>query len=631
MAYMRILLFCLLYSITFAFGQKPSADKKAQAAYLEAAKALRNNAYKEAEQQLLLAVKHDNNFATAYQQLADIYRKLEDYERAAQTYQQVLKLDPNLTSLSYFGLGESLLFTGQYQAALDNLEKYKSLTRLSAKSEMLTNKYIKDCLFSLVPPVGQPLFTLHPLGEAINSADDEYFPKLTADNKTIIFTRKTSNQENFYESHLQDGVWSTAEKLIGKVNSEEFNEGAHCISPDGKYLFFTGCNWPNGLGSCDIYVSKKENGKWGTPHNLGAPVNSKGWESQPAISADGRTLYFVSNRAGSLGGYDIYKSTLKADGNWDTPQNLGPNINSPYDESAPYIHADNQTLYFASDGWPGYGRKDIFKSILNDQGDWSIPENMGPSINNFRDQTALHVSMNGKIGHLAAQATDGQLDIYSFELPEASRPAPIAYLQGEVLDANSRKPLQANIRVTNTQTNKLVFEDESDLLDGSFLATLPIGHNYAVHIQQKGYLFVSKQYALDKAEFANEAFHSQILLQPIEKGSSSLLNNIFFATNSYQLLPASDAELLAFVSFLRINPTAHIEIAGHTDNTGNPKDNQLLSENRAKAVRSYLLDKGIASHRLTVKGYGQSMPIADNQTEAGKQLNRRTALTVTGI
>lgn len=631
MVYLRTVLFCLLYSITLAFGQKPSANKKAQAAFLEAGKALRSNAYKQAEGQLLQAVHHDPNFATAYQQLADIYRKQEAYEKAVVAYQRVLALDPQLTSLSYFGLGESLLFTGQYQEALEKLEKYKTLGRLPAKSEMLTNKYIQDCLFSLAPTKGQQVFTLVPLGEAINTADDEYFPKLTADNKTIIFTRKTTNQENFYESSLQDGQWSTAEKLIGAINSEEFNEGAHCISPDGKYLFFTGCNWPNGLGSCDIYVSKKENGIWGAPHNLGAPINSRGWESQPAISADGKTLYFVSNRAGSLGGYDIYKSQLKADGNWDTPENLGPNINSPYDESAPYIHADNKTLYFASDGWPGYGRKDIFKSIMDENGNWSIPQNMGNSINNFRDQTAMHVSMNGKIGHLAAQNASGQLDIYTFELPESIRPGAIAYIQGAVLDAKTLKALQANIRVTNTETNELVFEDESDLVDGTFLATLPIGHNYAVHIQHKGYLFASKQYALDKAEFANEAFQTEILLQPIEKGSTSLLNNIFFAVNSYQLLPSSNADLSAFVSLLKINPSASIEIAGHTDNTGNPQANQLLSENRAKAVRNYLIEQGIASDRLTVKGYGQTAPIADNETEEGKQLNRRTALTVTAI
>ncbi len=631
MAYIRIVLFCCLFSFSFAFGQKPSAHKKAQAAYLEAGKALRANAYKQAEQQLLQAVAFDPSFATAYQQLADIYRKLEDYEKAAKAYQEVLKLDPKLTSLTYFGLGESLLFTGHYQEALQNLEFYKSLGKLPSKSEMLTNKYIKDCQFSLSATSGQQLFQLVPLGDGVNTADDEYFPKLTADNKTIIFTRKTANQENFYESQLLDGKWSLAEKLIGKINSAEFNEGAHCISPDGKYLFFTGCNWPNGLGSCDIYVSKRENGVWGTPHNLGAPVNSSGWESQPAISADGKTLYFVSNRAGSLGGYDIYKSLLKADGSWDVPVNLGPSINSPYDESAPYIHADNKTLYFASDGWPGFGRKDIFKSILDANGNWSIPQNMGSSINNFRDQTAMHVSMNGKIGHLASQSPAGQLDIYSFELPEVLRPGAIAYLKGTVLDAKNLQALPASIRVTDILTNQLVFADEADLVDGSFLATLPIGHSYAVHIQHKGYLLASKQYALDRPEFANEAFESEIRLQPIEKGSTGLLNNIFFAVNSFELLPTSHADLAAFVDFLRVNPGASIEIGGHTDNSGNPQANQLLSENRAKAVRNYLIAQGVASHRLTVKGYGQSLPIAANDSEAGKQLNRRTALTVTGI
>ncbi|SMG05713.1 OmpA family protein [Sphingobacterium psychroaquaticum] len=631
MAYVRTVILSFLCSITLAFAQKPSPNKKAQEYYIESNKALRSNDYSQAQKHLLEAVKQDKNFATAYQQLGDIYRKTEHYEKAVSAYQEVLRIDPQLTTLTYFGIGEALLFSGQYSAAKTNLEKYKEIQTRLGRSTELTDKYIRDCDFSMANLSLQPDFKLVKVDNAINTDDDEYFPKLTADNKNIIFTRKTANQENFYESHLQDGQWSIAEKLVGKINSDDFNEGAHCISPDGTYLFFTGCNWPNGMGSCDIYVSKRENGVWSTPHNLGAPINTKGWESQPAISADGKTLYFVSNRQGSIGGYDIYKSTRKDDGTWNIPENLGPNINSKYDESSPYIHADNSTLYFASDGWPGFGRKDIFKSTLNKDGKWSIPVNMGNAINNFRDQTALHVSMNGKIGHLAAQDSSGQLDIYTFELPQAIRPGAVAYIQGTIRDADTKKTLRATISVTNTKSNMVVFEDESDQDDGTFLATLPIGHNYAVHVQQKGYLFESQQYALDKAEFADEAFTADIELKPIALGSSSKLNNIYFATNSFEILPQSDADLGALIRFLQVNTRIKIEIGGHTDNTGTIERNQQLSENRAKSVKEYLQAKGIGAERLTVRGYGQSKPVADNTTEEGKQLNRRTEFTVTAI
>jgi len=631
MGHLRILLWSLLCSITMLYAQKPSTNKKAQAAFLEAGKALRLNNYAQAQAQLLIAVSQDPTFATAYQQLGDSYRKTENYEQAVSAYQSVVRLDPQLTSLTYFGLGQSLLFTGQYEEAKQQLEHYKKIAKLSDKSLALTDKYIKDCIFSIANSSSPSLLSLVPLGSEINTEHDEYFPKLTADNKTIIFTRKTANQENFYESHLENGNWSVAQKLEGTINSENYNEGAHCISPDGKYLFFTACNWPDGLGSCDIYVAKRENGIWGKPHNLGAPINTKGWESQPAISADGKTLYFVSNRTGSIGGYDIYKSTLKADGTWNTPQNLGPTINSPYDESAPYIHPDNKTLYFASDGWPGFGRKDIFQSTLGEDGNWSIPVNLGPSINNFRDQVALHVSMNGKIGHLAAQDSAGQQDIYRFEVPQYQRPGAIAYIKGEVRDALTNAPLRALISVTNTETNERVFEDDSDILDGQFLATLPLGHNYAVHVQSEGYLFDSRQYALDNPAFANESFYVPIRLSPITVGSSSQLSNIYFDTNSAHVLPQSEADLAALTAFLKTNAQLQIEIAGHTDNTGTVQGNITLSEERAKAVRKRLVERGIAEKRLIIKGYGQSVPVADNGTEAGRRLNRRTTFTVIAL
>src|SRR5690606_7172178 len=262
---------------------------------------------------------------------------------------------------------------------------------------------LADCDFALHHNEIAPI-QLRRLPATINSANNEYFPKLTADNATIIFTRKENNQENFYESKLtEDGKWSEAIKLTGAINSSTFNEGAHCISPDGKYLFFTGCNRPNGLGSCDIYISKRENGVWTEPMNLGAPINTPGWEAQPAISADGRTLYFVSNRAGGMGGNDIWKSELDRNGLWKEPVNLGKNINTPYDESAPYIHADNKTLYFSSNGWPGYGGQDLYMSKMDSSGRWTAPVNLGKPINASYNQTAVHVSMNGAMGYFSSQ------------------------------------------------------------------------------------------------------------------------------------------------------------------------------------------------------------------------------------
>ncbi len=624
--YAILLLCCLLHGLQ-GVSQVRSSHKKAQQAYETAGNQLKNRQYDQAIASLESAIALDTGFAAPHQQLADIYRRQKNYEKAAIHYAQVIRLDSTLTSLAWFGLGESLLHIGRYADALPALRKYASAPGVDAKGLRLTEKYIADCEFSIAA-LRNP-FPFHPQnpGEAINSTYDEYFPKLTADQRTIIFTRKINDRENFYES-TQDSndVWQEAAFLQGNINSELYNEGAHCISPDGKYLFFTGCNRPDGLGSCDIYVSRREGGGWGEPHNLGAPINTRGWEAQPALSADGRTLYFVSNRQGGQGGYDIWKSTLQDDGQWGIPQNLGPVINTPYDESSPYIHADNLTLYFASNGWPGFGDKDIFKSRLDHNGNWQPPVNLGYPINDHYEQSALSVSMNGRQAFFSTRRPDaiGGLDIYSFELHETLQPNPVAYLKGVIVDAENNEPIQAEVVVTDILADDVLFRERADFEDGSFLAPLPFGKTYALHIKYPGYLFFSENYPLDDSTKINDAYEISIALSRIKTGSTETLNNIFFDVNRYELLPQSKSDLDNLVEFLNFNKKVRIEISGHTDNTGSESHNQTLSESRAKAVHDYLIQAGIDKQRLRFAGYGQSQPIASNDTEEGRQLNRRT-------
>ena len=630
----RSLYLLLLYNVLFCFSgyaQMRSDNRRAQAAFEKAGNQLRNHQYDLAIASLESAVALDTGFAAAYQQLGDIYRRQQNYEKATLQYGRVVQLDPALTALTWFGLGESFLHTGRYQEALPPLRRYLATPGLDAAGSRLTSKYIADCEFSLAA-LKRPQ-TFHPRnpGPAINSQYDEYFPRLTADYRNIIFTRKENNQENFYES-MQDssGEWLTASLLQGDINSELYNEGAHCISPDGKYLFFTGCNRPDGLGSCDIYVSRREGGFWGAPYNIGAPVNSGGWEAQPALAADGRTLYFVSNRRGGQGGYDIWKSQLQGDGQWGAPVNLGPAVNTSYDESSPYIHADNRTLYFASDGWPGFGEKDIFRSQLDSAGKWQEPTNLGYPINDHHEQSALTVSMNGKQAFFSTRRDDavGGLDIYWFDLPQAVRPHPVAYLKGIIVDAETESPVQANVIVTDIVANQVLYNEQADYEDGTFLAPLPFGKTYALHIKQPGYLFFSENYPLDDSAKINDAYEIRIALSRIKVGSTGTLNNIFFDVDRYELLPKSRIDLDNLVEFLNLNNTVRVEISGHTDNTGSETHNQTLSENRAKAVRDYLIHAGIAASRLTYKGYGQSQPVASNETEDGRQLNRRTDFRV---
>ncbi|HWK99190.1 MAG TPA: OmpA family protein, partial [Parapedobacter sp.] len=307
--------------------------------------------------------------------------------------------------------------------------------------------------------------------------------------------------------------------------------------------------------------------------------------------------------------------------------NLGSAINTPYDESSPYIHADNRTLYFASNGWPGLGDKDIFKSRMDSEGHWEPPVNLGFPINDHQEQSALTVSMNGTQAFFSTRRPEdaiGGLDIYAFQLPEPLQPNPVAYLKGVIVDAESEEPVQAVVTVTDVGSNRTVYKEQADYEDGTFLAPLPFGKTYALHINQPGYLFFSESYPLDDSARINDAYEIRISLSRISVGKSETLNNVFFKTDQYTLLPESKSDLDQLVNFLNLNEHVRVEIGGHTDNTGQEAYNQQLSESRAEAVYNYLIDAGISVSRLTFRGYGQSQPIATNDTPEGRGLNRRT-------
>lgn len=588
-----------------------------------------------AKEQLREAIKLSPHYQEAHITLGDILRKENHLDSAIFHYSEALKTDSNNTAHPYFGLGESYLFKGDYLNAKNHLETFISRTPTPSPSiknstqslYSLAQKYLKDCHFSLHELNQSETFQVQEITSFNNSEYDEYFPHITADFNKIIFTRKEGEHENFYESRLtKDYEFHPSTLLKGKINSQNFNEGAHCISPDGKYLFFTGCNRPEGLGSCDIYVSKLENGEWSEPYNLGAPINTKGWESQPSISADGNTLYFVSNRQGGQGGYDIWKSTLMSNGKWSEPQNLGPQINTPHDESAPFIHADNETLFFTSNGWPGFGRKDFFKSKLIDNNKWSTPKNLGYPLNNHLDQSSITFSMNGKIAIFSSpsQADNTNLDIFLWEVPEEIRPARVTFINGSVKDEKNLQPLSAEVNVYNLDTQKEIFTQYSDTEDGRFIAPLPFGNSYSFHIHKPGYLLYSQHFSLKSIEKEGDEVNLEFFLKPISIGSNVTLHNVFFDIDKAQLKEESFKELDLLYEFLMINPQTVIEISGHTDNTGSDAHNDSLSIERAKTVRDYLLTKGIASQRIQFKGYGSTQPIASNSTEEGRQQNRRT-------
>ena len=630
---MRIPLLLLLLQISFLqLPAQVSPIKKAQISFDNAQVLLKRNDYEKAALSLKDAVAADPTFSFAFLQLADLSRRLKAYDQAKTAYLNVIKLQKEKDVRMYYGLAESELMTGDYQNALTHIQLFIAAYK-GNDLEFLSKakKYQTDCLFSIEAIKSPNSFEPVNLGKEINSVYRDYFPSITADGAQLIFSRNIEGNEDFYISKKSAGVWTSPTPLSEQINTRQYNEGAQSLSPDGKYLFFTGCNRPDGLGRCDIYLSHKAGADWGAPFNLGAPINTEYWESQPAISPDG-TLYFVSNRPGGLGGYDIWKSKLKDDGYWGNPENLGPEINTPYDEHTPFIHPDGKTLYFSSDGWPGLGNKDIFLSHMDDKGKWTKPENLGYPINTFNEETGLIVSPDGKDGLFSANLKDGfgDMDIYQFKIPEAKKPAAITYVKGIVRDKKTKVLLEANVKVVNLQNLKVIYNDYTAKETGDFLAVMPIGASYSFHVNADGYLFYSENYELGNL-YTDKPFLLEIELEKIQVGNNLVLKNIFFDTNQYKLLPSSYIELATLLELLKQNPGIQIEIQGHTDNVGNEASNLKLSLARSKAVYDYLIENKIPVERVSYKGYGKSKPIAANDTEKNRKLNRRTSFVITKI
>ncbi len=625
-----VLLFCCLPIFLKA---QISPNKKAQRSYDNAQQYLSQNAFDEGIKYLNEAVKFDPKFQAAYIQLGDVFRRIKHLTKAIESYRKAISSSPIIEPRLYYVLGESELLTGQYEQAKLNLQQFQSkYTGSDMDYVSKSKKYLLDCDFAIIALKNPISYEPVNMGSNINSEYRDYFPALTADGNTIIFSRVVKGNEDFYTSNKKDGKWQLSEPLSSNINTPVFNEGAQSISPDGKYLFFTGCNRPDGLGRCDIYLSRKEGTTWGKAINLGSIINSSYWESQPAISPDGNTLLFASNRPGGIGGYDIWKSTLNEDSRWTTPVNLGPEINTPFDESTPFIHPDGKTLYFSSDGWPGMGNKDIFFSRIDKSQKWSKPQNLGYPINTFNEEIGLIVTSDGDKGLFSSNLAGGfgELDIYSFKLPEAAKPLQVTYVKGIVRDKETREFLQASILVIDLQSDAAVFNDFTSSETGDFLTVLPIGSSYSFDADVPGYLFYSQHFNMDKLP-DGKPFEIEILLEKIKVGANVTLNNIFFETNEYKLMEPSIAELNLLVDFLNTNDNIAIEIQGHTDNIGEIRLNEKLSDNRAKEVYNYLIEHGISSKRLSYKGFGSIKPKATNTTEEGRHQNRRTEFIVTKI
>lgn len=607
-------------------------DHNANTIYNLAINKARNDDYVTAIKMINEALKIEPKFVDAYLSLAGIHANMKDYAGSVNNFEKGFSLDSVYTSDYLLPYSISLAGCGRFEDALTAVNSFLQNPRLNDRSikagqfRKKTYEFAVD--YAKTHPAKEYVFAPQNLGDSINTADDEYFPSLTVDSKTLTLTRKIKGNEDIYQSNLINGKWSKAFRLEGQINSTTFNEGGENISQDGKWMIFTGCNFPEGLGSCDLYISYLTKNGWSEPQNLGPNVNSEYWESTPSLSPDKRDLYFSSNVPGGFGGKDIWVCHRNEKGKWGEPLNLGAEINTAGDESTPFIHADNQTLYFNSTGLPGYSEKpDLFVTRKLPGGKWSKPENLGYPINTIDDEGSMIVASDGKTAYYSSDRSDtkGGLDIYTFELRKDLRPLKTLWVKGKVFDKETKAGLPSTVELTDVNTRQLMSKLQTDE-DGNYLVTLPVGKDYAFNVHRKGYLFYSENYNINSN--SDSIYTADIPLQPIKANASVILKNVFYDTKKTDLKPESITELDNVVRLMNENPDMKILISGYTDNVGKPSDNLTLSKGRAVSVVNYLLSKGVNTNRLTFKGFGADKPIADNNTEQGRALNRRTELSV---
>jgi outer membrane protein OmpA-like peptidoglycan-associated protein len=623
-------IFCVLFITSFSQPYDPSKiNKKAIDLYQKAILTAESGNYTEAINLFNQSLTIEPKYIHAHLALGSIYGQMKNYKSSAEAYEKAFAIDSNYTLPDKLLYSVSLAWQGRFEQALAAVnsmltsEKLSPNLRRSAENRKKNYEFAVD--FAKKHSVGNYVFAPKNLGDSVNTTASEYLPSLTIDGKELIFTRQMGNEDFFSCTKKDNGIWTTAKPLT-KINTPQ-NEGAQMISADGQWLVFTGCDRRDGYGGCDIYFSFLTTDGWSEPINAGPKINTDQWESQPCLSPDKKDLYFASRRLGGRGGMDIWVSHL-VNGRWSDPENLGPQINTEGDEQCPFMHVDNQTLYFNSNKWPGYGDEDLFYSKKLPDGKWSTPVNLGYPINTIGTEATLFIAADGKTAYYASARGDskGGMDIYSFELPENIRPAKTLWVKGKVFDKKTLKGLSSSVELIDLANKETISKIQTDE-QGNYLVTLPVGKDYAFNVNRKGYLFYSDNFSL-RQKAPDSTYEKNIPLQPIEANASIVLNNIFFETNKFELDPKSQIELDKLVQLLNDNPTVKIEISGHTDNVGKPVENLTLSNNRAKSVVSYLISKGIAAQRLVAKGWGETKPVADNKTEEGKAKNRRTELRV---
>lgn len=586
------------------------------------------------------AIAEDSLFSEAYQLKADICHISRNYAGEESAYERLLANKLTADPRVYYFLGMSQYRQGKYKPARYSVQKALLDGSLQPRFREAAKKDLINIDFSIHAVANPYPYVLVALGDSINSRYHDYWPSLTADESMMIITSEMPSlyrdvsgqlkgQEDMFFAYSVDGKWGKMKNLGKPINTEE-NEGSQSISFNGQFLFFTACNRPDTKGRCDIYMAERMGDKWQPAYNISEPVNTAAWESQPCLSPDGRTLYFSSSRPGGKGGKDIWQSQINNHGFWSEPINLGDSINTPGDENSPFIHYDNRTLYYSSDGFPGLGGQDLMVAHKI-KGVWHRPENLGYPINSHKDEIGLVVNTTGEKAWYSTERDPARgKDIFQFVMPERFRPKPVSIVRGTIVDADSKKEIKADFELNDLETSEIITQTSSISGSGDYVVCLPSDQDLGLNISKKGYIFHSQNFKIDKTK-ADANIDLDIKLQTIKVGRTEVLRNVFYDTDVFSLDKRSRTELLHLVRFMNDNKTVWVEIGGHTDNIGSPEHNALLSENRARLVYEFLIANGIEQKRLSYKGYSFSMPVADNASAEGRANNRRTEFKITAV
>lgn len=611
------LIILLFLSLTFnSYAQKRSAIKLYDEAQLSLDVQEQEHLYQQ-------SIAKDSSFVDAYIKLSQHYQQQGKPTLQVKTLEAAARQSTPEQELILAQLSRAAYLAGYYTKA------NRAISQLDCSTDPFLRYYESCIAFACDACTHAVHFDPQNMGENVNTPYNDYWPSLSLDEEQMVTTVLVDQgedqfygggQEDFYSSTLVDGTWREASPLSTSINSGK-NEGAQCLSADGRVMLFTACDRGNSYGSCDIYITHKEDGQWTSAIPLPKPINSSHWDGHPSLSADGRTLYFSSDRPGGAGAKDIYKADISL-----TPHvtvtdviNVGETINTAKDEVSPFIHPDNSSLYFSSDGHVGLGRQDIYMTHCDSVTFTNEVINLGYPINTHHDEIGLVINAKGNTAYFATERQDShQKDIYSFEVPTNVRPEEVTYVKANIRDGESKELIQANVEInTIDERRSLVNLHATD----AFITPLPSGKRYAINVYKEGYLFYSNHFSL--IDNNDLEYEKDIYLKRIEKGQTIVLKNVLFEHNSYILDREYTNELNSAATLITQNPNIQFEVSGHTDHSGTAQLNQKLSEQRAHAVYQFLLELGVSPEQLSYKGYGATQAISDIDEE-----NRRTELLI---